>query len=555
MNSTLVTRIFRLLRLGFFTALCMLASPAARAGLTLNIDFYRNSQGQNYVFYTPLATNDVAPAAALGTYIITSPGGTANGAQRGFDLTTNGVSDRGEFDYQGSYGDFNSAMQQITNGAWTILFTNTTTTNHYTFTVSAPTINSNLMPATIITSPTAGAINVPNQPAFTWQGPVNWPVTTANTYIYNYDFSFFQFPAPIPASQTDWTDPDPLPNGLNCTFNLDYVTNYAGPLFVATTPLNTNVSHQAISGWFTASILETGDSVSFAVTNPPAVGTTLIAHYTFDDSGNLGQDSSGNGYDLDFDGGDGVALTSDARVGSGAAYFDGNSFFGYNSTPTNVLNTLAGDFSLSFWIKTTQNDGNENGEAYAGAGIVAADVPGTAYDLVPAALDGGQIGFNTGPDDDTANSTVDINDGNYHHVVITRQEATGEKQIYIDGVLNNTDFATMNPLSDPRMVAIGCAIDASQSDPNNANPQQFFQGQLDDLQLYAGVLSSNQVEQLYASANANPTLVAHYTFDNSSNLGHDSSGNGNDLDYNGAPYGSGVTLGFGCRGGRRRGVF
>ena len=86
-----------------------------------------------------------------------------------------------------------------------------TVTNLYTFTVSAPTINSNLMPLTLITSPANGAINVPNQPMFTWQGPTNWPVTTANTYFYNYDSSFFQFPDPLPASQTVWPDPTPLP--------------------------------------------------------------------------------------------------------------------------------------------------------------------------------------------------------------------------------------------------------------------------------------------------------------------------------------------------------
>jgi hypothetical protein len=479
--------------------LWLTAVPELHAGLTLTIDFYRNSQGQNYVFYTPVATNNLAPAAALGTYVISSPDGQANGAQRGFDLTAAGISDRPEFDFQGSYNNFNSALQQITNGTWSILFTNATTTNLYTFTVSAPTINSNLMPATIIISPENGAINVPNQPTFTLQNPIDWPVMTANTYFYNYDFSFFDFPASIPASQTTWTDADPLPNGLNCTYNLDYVTNYTGALFVATTPVSTNVSYQAISGWATASILETGDSVSFAVTNPAAVGTTLIAHYPFDNSGNLGHDTSGNGYDLNFNGADGVTFSSTAAAGSGAAYFDGFSFLSYTTMPSNILSTLAGDFSLSFWIKTTETDGNGGGEAYAGAGIVAADVPGSHYDLVPAALDGGEIGFNTGPDDDTLNSTVNLNDGNYHHVVITRHQATGEKQIYVDGHLNTTDFATMNPLSDPHLLAVGCQIDASQSNPGSASISSFYEGLLDDLQIYSGVLSSNQVAQLYAN--------------------------------------------------------
>jgi len=516
MNTSFITTARRLLRLTFLAfTISLFGVPAALAGLTMTIDFYRNSQGHNYVFYMPFATNTVAPNAALGTYVIRSPGWPADGSQQGFDLTTSGLSDRGDLDVQNPYGNFNSALQQITNGIWTILYTNTTATNLYTFTVSAPTINSNVMPLTLITSPANGEINVPNQPTFTWQGPTSWPVTTANTYFYNYDFSFFQFPAPIPASQTVWTDPTSLPNGLNCTFNLDFVTNYTGPLFVSTTPASTNVSHQAISGWAIATILETGDSVSFAVTNPPAIGTTLIAHYTFDNSGNIGQDTSGNGYDLDFNGADGVTFNSTAKAGAGAAYFDGFSYLSYSSTPSNILSTLAGDFSLSFWIQTTQNDGNEDGEAYAGAGIVAADVPGSHYDVVPAALDGGEIGFNTGPYDDTLNSTVDLNDGHYHHVVITRQQATGEKRIYVDGRLNTTDFATMNPLSDPHIVAVGCQIDASQSDPGSASFSGLFQGLLDDIQIYSGVLSSNEVAQLYAD----PGSTAAATLDFNTALG------------------------------------
>ena len=532
MNISIITRVHGLLRLAFFTILFILASPGAHAGLTIEVHIVRFEHGQAYKFFTPLYTNSTPPAAPLGAYFIYSPFystlQSTNGSWREIEVSTNGaVSVDGT---ENPYPDFNSVMQQMTNGIWTMVFTNNTTTNTYTFTVSAPNMTSNMLPATIITYPSEGALNILNQPNFTWQGSTNLPLNDIYSYVANYDFSFYQT-ASIPATQTNWTFPTPIPNGMNCTISIDYLTNSAPLIFTTSTPLDSN--SQPLQGWLTTNVIETGDTVSFAVTNPPVATPTLVAHYTFDNSGNLGQDSSGNGYDLDFNGGDGVTSTNDARVGSGAAYFDGNSFFSYNSTPTNVLNTLAGDFSLAFWIKTTQNDGNENGDAFAGDGIVAADVPGTAYDLVPAALDGGEIGFNTGGiyGDDTINTTTDINDGNYHHVVITREEATGEKQIYIDGQLNNTDLATMNPLSDPRMVAIGCAIDASQTDPNSiyADPRQFFQGQLDDLQLYSGVLTSNQVAQLYTVAQAGTTLVAHYTFDNIGNLGQDSSGNGNDM--------------------------
>ena len=538
MNIPIIPCAYRLLRLGFLAVVCLLVLPGARAGVTLEMHIVRFDHGQAYKFFTPLYTNSTPPAAPLGTYFISSPFYSAqqptNGSWREMQISTNGVVTLDGT--ENPYPDFNSVMRQITNGTWTMVFTNNTTTNTYTFKVSAPNMTSNMLPATVISYPTDGTLNVPNQPTFTWQGPTNWPVYTTNTFVLNYDSSFYFFANGLPATQENWTPPGTIPNGVNCTFYLDYQTNSTPVIFTASTPLDSH--SQAFGGWVSTDVIETGDSVFFAITNPPVATPTLVAHYTFDNSGNPGQDSSGNGYDLDFNGGDGVISTNNAKAGSNAAYFDGNSFFSYSSTPTNVLNTLAGDFSLSFWIKTTQNDGNENGDAFAGDGIVAADVPGMAYDLVPAALDGGQIGFNTGghSGDDTVNSTVDIIDGNYHHVVITRTESTGEKQIYIDGVLNNTDIATLNPLSDPRMVAIGCAIDASQSDPSSvyATPHQFLQGLLDDLQLYAGVLSSNQVAQIHANpgATAGQTfiapLVARYNFEVTNSPGTDSSGNGND---------------------------
>ena len=141
----------------------MLAAPAARAGLTFNLDFYRSNDA--YVFYTPLTTNATPPAAPLGTYTIYSPQQPTNGAWRQFELTTSGLNliSGGE----SWYGDYASMMEAITNGDWRILVTNATSTNLYQFTVSAPTMTSDLLPPTTITFPTNGAFNVTNQPVFT----------------------------------------------------------------------------------------------------------------------------------------------------------------------------------------------------------------------------------------------------------------------------------------------------------------------------------------------------------------------------------------------------
>src|ERR1017187_4886649 len=61
MKASLSTTSRRLLRLTFLAFIISLfGMPAARAGLTMTIDFYRNSQGQNYEFYMLLPTNTVA---------------------------------------------------------------------------------------------------------------------------------------------------------------------------------------------------------------------------------------------------------------------------------------------------------------------------------------------------------------------------------------------------------------------------------------------------------------------------------------------------------------
>jgi hypothetical protein len=248
--------------------------------------------------------------------------------------------------------------------------------------------------------------------------------------------------------------------------------------------------------------------------NAPNIGSTpitpnLVAHYAFDNSTNIGADTSGNGYDLDFNstagGGSGVAFSASAQAGAGAAFFDGGSFLSYSNAPASVLSALGSSFTLSVWISTSTTSGSDGDPAWADAGIVAADMPGGARDIVPMALTGGGIGINTGDDqthgsagESTLDSDIDVVDGTYHHVVVTRDEGTGVRQIYIDGNLDVTDTATTYYLRDPVEVGVGARIDASQADPNNADEGgPYFQGLLDDMQLYNRVLTPAEITYLY----------------------------------------------------------
>jgi hypothetical protein len=285
------------------------------------------------------------------------------------------------------------------------------------------------------------------------------------------------------------------------------------------------------------------------VTNVAGPSSGLAAYYDFDENTDLAADLSVHGNNLIYGGGfSGPVLSSNSISGNGAVYFNGGSFL----TPSsNLLSTLAGNFSLSLWVKTTQSIAWDTAPAFYGAGIVAADVPGEADDLIPVALTGGAIGFNTGSDtvDDTVNSATDINDGNYHHVVVTRNQATGEKQIYIDGEFSTNDFATTGLLNAPQLITIGALADGSNPDPTSPeySGYQGFVGFLDDIQVYSRVISSNEVAALYARPGSNVTnsLVCHYDFDEGTVLAADVSGHGNNMVYAGSLYynapGPGVT--------------
>ncbi len=291
------------------------------------------------------------------------------------------------------------------------------------------------------------------------------------------------------------------------------------------------------------------------VPNVAGPSSGLVAYYDFDEGTDFAADLTDNGNNLIYGGNfGGPDISSDSISGSGAVFFDGASFL----TPsTNLLSTLASNFSLSLWVKTTQDSGYDGEPAWYGEGMVSADIPGPADDLIPLALAGGGIGFNTGQaggNDDTLNSATDINDGNYHHVVVTRNQATGEKQIYIDGEFSSSDATNAGLLNAPQLITIGALADASQSDPTSPeySGYQGFVGLIDDIQIYSRVVSADEVAFLYANPGtplSNPSglstgLVVHYDFDEGTVLAADVSGNGNDMVFAGtfdSPPGPAVT--------------
>lgn len=250
-------------------------------------------------------------------------------------------------------------------------------------------------------------------------------------------------------------------------------------------------------------------------------GHQLVAHHTFDEEFNEGADASGNGNDINCGGfwGDGHEFNTDSIAGDGALEFYGTSQLCISppgQTYDSWQSVLGGSFTFSVWVKTTEEKGSDNSNPYFGATVIwAYNAADNANDTIPISLTGSKVGFLTRGDGGAAeslnSSPTIVNDGDYHHIVVTRDATTGEKKIYVDGNLEGSQFGTTDPLNSEDDLAIGGASYLIDGDGNFSS----FIGLLDDVQMYSGVLSAQEVVELYE----NPGTTIPDTVDPGSALG------------------------------------
>ncbi len=489
MYTNLISLMRRNLRIVLLIAVASLFTvPALHAGVTFNLTI---TPGFFDTWST--TTNSTGPNPPFGGYLMVSPGyPTNNQTTSGFTYDTNGWN----LLYNGSSSasfvpDFNTLMSSITNGQWTLFYTNAVTTNVtiYHFTVSAPTITSNIFPAVTIIFPTNNNFGVTTQtPTFIWSGPTNYESLNADV---NNSGNFDQS-ATLPTTQTSWQSPVPIPFGTN-NFSVNYYLNYTNALFISSVPRD-NSSH-AISEWDSTVQLNPSASSQFAVPAPPStVGFTNIAHYTFDNSGYAGQDSSTNGNNVDCfsSWGPSDAFTTNAVAGGGAWQFFGGSAQNNCTQPglNAWSNAFNGTFSVSLWLNTTTTIGNDSDTMgdYTGQSIIYMD--NNSIGTIPVAITGSKLALYTGDPDgnqDTLHSVTSVTTGSYVHVVVTRDAANGQQNIYINGALDATDYASTEGLM--TNYTGEATIGGWASTP--------YTGLVDDVQIYSGILSSNDVKFLY----------------------------------------------------------
>jgi hypothetical protein len=182
------------------------------------------------------------------------------------------------------------------------------------------------------------------------------------------------------------------------------------------------------------------------------------------------------------------------EVGQAFCFYGNGSSGGAPSSVTATVETIGlGDFSLEFWIKATGQDKEEViCQEYETPILEVQMVKGclqvNLYDL------GNQYNASF-----SSASSQPINDGVFHHIVITRKATLCS--IYIDGALSGgSDTGGVANLSQNSDTGISIVFGSGIGVWNAAHPSDLssFVGQLDEITMYSRALTANEVAVAYS---------------------------------------------------------
>ncbi|MEO5714307.1 MAG: PQQ-dependent sugar dehydrogenase [Luteolibacter sp.] len=195
---------------------------------------------------------------------------------------------------------------------------------------------------------------------------------------------------------------------------------------------------------------------------------------------------------------DSVGSNSGTLVNMGASpwiagKFGGGLVFDATDQHVNLPNVVGADFSISFWMKSTQTFPRTD-TAPAGASICNADLSGAANDFVIAGTRsaGGlnRITFQTGKtgtNNVALHGITAVNGGTWNHVVVTRAQVTGQMKIFVNGALESSVNGNNALVNGNPVISIGAT-------PGNAAAS--YTGSLDEIRLFSRVLTAGEIVAL-----------------------------------------------------------
>ncbi len=149
--------------------------------------------------------------------------------------------------------------------------------------------------------------------------------------------------------------------------------------------------------------------------------------------------------------------------------------------------TATPDFSIELWFRSSQGIGTDSSWAL-GAPLVTADLSGTANDYGLSLRSDGRIAAGLGAT--SILSTVSgLDDGSWHHVVLTRVRTGGALTLYVDGATAATGTGGTQNLNGSTAVSLGRSLSGTV----------YLQGALDEVAFYSVALTSATVSSHQAT--------------------------------------------------------
>ena len=205
----------------------------------------------------------------------------------------------------------------------------------------------------------------------------------------------------------------------------------------------------------------------------PAEG--LVAHLAFeDDRSGEAKDALGGASASVRD----ASFAREGRVGRGFG-FDGG------DDRVEIARPVSKDFTIAFWMRTTDVGGGSESDRrwFLGKGLVDGEIPGIVPDFGVSLVSNGYISAGTGDPETFIGSGPGHNDGAWHHVAFTRDMASGEIALFIDGVEVDRAKGSTRPLDRPERLAIGAM------QPGHGA----YAGDLDEIRFYDRVLAPDEI--------------------------------------------------------------
>jgi hypothetical protein len=165
---------------------------------------------------------------------------------------------------------------------------------------------------------------------------------------------------------------------------------------------------------------------------------------------------------------------------------DGPNYMAAATSLEGILGVIA---TFCVWIKTTQTGSNQ---IFNTANFCGVEQGGGVNDIFYGALDNMEhtrMGRGGGV---AAESTTIISDDTWHFVVLTSNSTTGLVEVYVDGVLEDSQT------SDTGIITTTFSDIARMTD-TAGGADEFFGGTYDDVRIYDRILSAAEVTTLFAT--------------------------------------------------------